>query len=312
MALQTYEKRSIQTKRLNVSYLVSGKPGNEPLILIHGNVSSNLFLEDTVKLVENYHVFAPDLRGYGETEALPIDATHGLRDWADDLKSFVDALNIDQPMHLLGWSMGGGIAIQYAIDHPKDVMSITLVNPISPYGFGGTKDISGTPCYPNNAGSGGGTVNQQFVESIRTQNRSTEDANSPRQVLNQFYFKPPFRVTEDKEEAFVDSMLSTRVGEGFYPGSFETCNEWPGVIPGTDGVNNALSPKYMNLSSFVQIAPKPPVLWLRGSDDLIVSDTSFFDFAYLGKLGHVPGWPGDDDFPPQPMVSQMRHFLEAR
>lgn len=99
-------------------------------------------------------------------------------------------------------------------------------------------------------------------------------------------------------------------GEGFYPGSFETCSEWPGVAPGPDGINNAFSPKYMNLSDFIHIEPKPPVLWLRGSDDAIVSDSSFLDFGYLGKLGHVPDWPGEEVFPPQPMVSQMRHFLK--
>ena len=48
---------------------------------------------------------------------------------------------------------------------------------------------------------------------------------------------------------------------------------------------------------------------MRGSDDQIVSDTSFFDLGYLGKLGFVPGWPGEDVFPPQPMVGQTRAVL---
>ena len=49
---------------------------------------------------------------------------------------------------------------------------------------------------------------------------------------------------------------------------------------------------------------------MRGSDDQIVSDTSFFDFGYLGKLGFVPGWPGEEVYPPQPMVSQTRAVLD--
>jgi pimeloyl-ACP methyl ester carboxylesterase len=56
--------------------------------------------------------------------------------------------------------------------------------------------------------------------------------------------------------------------------------------------------------------PKPPILWVRGSDDMIVSDNSMFDFGTLGKMDLVPGWPGDDVFPPQPMVSQTRAVLE--
>ena len=53
------------------------------------------------------------------------------------------------------------------------------------------------------------------------------------------------------------------------------------------------------------------MLWVRGSDDMIVSDNSFFDLGTLGSLGYVPGWPGAEIYPPQPMVSQTRAVLEA-
>jgi hypothetical protein len=43
---------------------------------------------------------------------------------------------------------------------------------------------------------------------------------------------------------------------------------------------------------------------------MIVSDNSFFDFGTLGKLGYVPGWPGEEVYPPQPMVGQTRSMLE--
>ena len=56
--------------------------------------------------------------------------------------------------------------------------------------------------------------------------------------------------------------------------------------------------------------PKPPILWIRGDSDLIVSDNSMFDLATLGKLGYVPGWPGDEVAPPQPMIGQVRAVLE--
>ena len=53
------------------------------------------------------------------------------------------------------------------------------------------------------------------------------------------------------------------------------------------------------------------MLWIRGADDQIVSDSSFLDFGTLGKLGYVPGWPGDEAFPSQPMVSQIRYVLDG-
>ena len=47
-----------------------------------------------------------------------------------------------------------------------------------------------------------------------------------------------------------------------------------------------------------------------GADDVIVSDTSLFDLNYLGQIGVVPGWPGAEVAPPQPMVSQTRAVLD--
>ena len=45
--------------------------------------------------------------------------------------------------------------------------------------------------------------------------------------------------------------------------------------------------------------------------DAIVGDETFFDWGTLGKHGVVPGWPGADVAPPQPMVAQTRDVLEA-
>ena len=38
--------------------------------------------------------------------------------------------------------------------------------------------------------------------------------------------------------------------------------------------------------------------------------TSLFDFGFLGQIGAVPGWPGADVYPPQPMVGQVRAVLD--
>jgi pimeloyl-ACP methyl ester carboxylesterase len=303
--------RMVPTSRLQMRVLASGPEDGVPVVLIHGNTSAARFWEETMlALPAPYRVLAPDLRGYGQTEALPIDATHGLRDWADDLQALVAALGLG-PAHLVGWSMGGGVVMQYAIDHPADVRSLTLVDPLAPYGFGGTRDTAGTPTYSDFAGSGGGTANPEFVKLLREGDRSADSPTSPRNVMNTFYFKPPFKAAPDREEVFVSEMLSMRVGDDFYPGDMTTSENWPSVAPGPRGINNAMAPGYCNLSGFAQMTPQPPVLWVRGADDQITSDTSFFDFGFLGQLGAVPGWPGADVYPPQPMVGQIRAVLDA-
>lgn len=311
--LEGVSSRTVDTERLRTHLLESGPGDGIPVLFVHGNASSSRFFEETLVALassDRYRGLAPDLRGFGGSETKPIDATRGLADFSDDLRALVDALGLGE-VHLVGWSAGGMVAMQYAIDRPDAVASLTLVNPMSPYGFGGTKDEAGTPCWPDYAGSGGGTANPEFVGRLGAKDRTEGDPNSPRNVMNNFYFAPSFEAPPEREEVFLSSVLSTQTGEDNYPGDMATSENWPGVIPGTRGMNNAISPKYCDLSGFARIEPKPPVLWIRGTEDAIVSDSSLLDFGTLGRMDAVPGWPGEETFPPQPMVSQTRAILDA-
>ena len=299
-------QKKIKTGRLEVAYLETGT-GETPIVLVHGNTSSSLFFQDfmlALAATNRYTIYAPDMRGFGDTQVLAINATRGMRDFSDDLSSLAQALGLTA-FHLFGWSMGGNVAMQYAIDYPGTFRTLTLQAPGSPFGFGGTKGPEGAPIWPDFAGSGGGTANPEFVQRIGRGDRGSEQF-SPRTVMNTFYFKPPFRVAPDREEIYVTSLLSCKVTEGIYPGDMTPSNNWPNVAPGNQGPNNALSPKYLNQATFAAIEHHLPVLWIHGADDQIVSDTSLFDFGFLGQLGAVPGWPGPEVYPPQPMITQIR------
>ncbi len=307
----------IDTPRLGTHMLASGLTNGVPVLFIHGNVSSCRFFEETLAMVSccptRYRGLAPDLRGYGQSESEPIDATKGLRDFSDDLNALLTTLGYgaEQKIHLVGWSLGGGIAMQYAIEHPTKVASLTLISSMPPYGMLGTKDTIGTPCWPDYAGSGGGMASPQFVDRLEKHDRTSESAFSPRNVMNNAYFKPPFRVAPEREEVFVSEILKMEVGKGNYPGdSIPSPQHWPGEAPGTSGIFNAISPKYCNLSAFSEINPKPDVLWIRGSADVVVSNESM-DRGRLGRLGRLPDWPGEEVFPPQPMISQLYALLDT-
>lgn len=305
-------QRMVATGRLEMAELEAGPASGVPVVLVHGNSSSSLFFQELILRLANeggYHVYAPDMRGYGDTQTLPVDATRGACDFADDLASFVQALKLP-PFHLLGWSLGGNIVMQYAIEYPETLRSLTLEAPSSPYGFGGSHGLDGEMNFPDAAGCGGGGANPEYVQRAKDGDRSSDSPLSPRNVMNTFYFKPPFKVSPEMEEILVTSVLLTKVGDKNYPGDSVPSENWPNFAPGKTGVLNALTPLYLNQSSIVDINPKPDILWFRGDSDQVVSDTSLFDLAFLGQLGAVPGWPGAEVAPPQPQVGQMRAVLD--
>ena len=301
----------VDTPRLKMRMLFSGPENGTPVLFLHGNASSATYWEEIMlKLPAGFRGIAPDLRGYGDTEDKLIDATRGMGDWVDDLIGLLDALKIEKT-HVVGHSMGGTIVFGLVAAASGRVLTGTVVNPGSMYGFGGSKTVDGKPCYDDFAGSGGGIVNPDFPKLMAAGDRGTDNPQaSPRVVMNGFYWKPPF--VPAREEDLLSSLLTERVGEQKYPGDFVPSGNWPNVVPGKYGPINALSPKYVgdSVEKFVGASSKPFILWVRGDSDLIVSDSSFFDFGTLGKLGYVPGWPGEEVYPPQPMVSQTRHILE--
>lgn len=305
------EALQLDTPRLRTGVLV--RPGDDPatpddrtVVLVHGNVSSALFWQETMlALPAELRVIAVDLRGFGSSEVLPVDATRGLRDYSDDLHAALQALGIGTP-HLVGWSMGGGVVLQYALDHP--VASLTLQAPVSPYGFGGTRR-DGSRLTGDDAGVGGGGGNPDFIQRLRDGDTSADAQTSPRSVLHSGYVAPGY--TSEHEDIWVASMLTTSTEPGNYPGDSVSSENWPGFAAGAVGVLNTMAPKYFDVSGIVALEPKPPILWIHGDADAIVSDASFYDLNYLGQLGVIPGWPGEEIAPPQPMVSQTRDVLDA-
>lgn len=295
----------VQTPHMDISVLTCGDPKSETILFIHGNLSSSNFWAQTMTaLQDEFGCIAPDLRGFGATEPLKIDATLGLDDMAGDLFALTDLLARSR-FHVVGHSMGGGVAMKMMLMRPETLQSVTLVNTISPYGYSGSIDEKGTPCHPDGSPGGAGYVNAELVRRLAMGDRSQESAFSPRNVLSQLYFKAPF--TPRNFEALLNSMLSTRIGDDWYPGNAVKSDCGSGFAPGERGIVNAMSRRYFDASGIVKIQPKPPVLWIRGTEDLIVCDqcqSTNTDPEAADREGQAPA-------PLQPMIRQTRCALEA-
>ena len=108
-------------------YLEGGDPSKPTLVMVHGfGADKDHWTFYAPWMTRDYHLIAPDLPGFGENDRnreLPFDVASQAR----RLKDFLDALGIERP-HLGGNSMGGWIALRFAIDYPDRLRTLTLMN----------------------------------------------------------------------------------------------------------------------------------------------------------------------------------------
>lgn len=299
------EQKFYPTSRIKVAAYRAENPGKPKLMLVHGNASSSVFyLPLMQRLQDDYDIVVPDLSGFGNSEAKPIDATLGMKTWSEDLDALAVVLGWDK-FTIMGWSLGGGVAMQYAIDHADKLNGLILEAPCPPYGFGGTKDAEGTMLEPKNIGSGAGTTSKALAKAMQE-----GDRDLIRTVIDNVYCKPGFKLDPEWEESFIDGVLSVKLGEDFYPGNTKTTDVWPYVIAGDKGICNTMAPEYCNTSALADIDTLVDILYFQGDSDIIVADYSGSDINVAGARGLIPNWPGADIAPAQPMVSQMKAVLD--
>jgi len=124
-------------------YLEKGT-GSKTILLIHGNMSSSIhYLPLINRLPDHYKVYAPDLRGFGDSSY--HKRISSLKDLAEDLKLFMDALDMKSAL-FAGWSTGGGIVLELAAKYPELVEKIALIESTSHKGYPiFKKDDKGAP-----------------------------------------------------------------------------------------------------------------------------------------------------------------------
>jgi pimeloyl-ACP methyl ester carboxylesterase len=114
---------TISANGLELSYRIDGD-GPETLVLVNGLADNKESWEAQIPAFsERYRVISFDNRGIGDSPTPPGPYTTG--DMAEDLAGLVDALGVER-FHLLGVSMGGMIAQEYAIAHSDRLLSASF------------------------------------------------------------------------------------------------------------------------------------------------------------------------------------------
>ena len=101
-----------------VAYATSAGAG-PAVLLIHGNSSSGRSFQHQLasELGARYRLVALDLPGFGRSQPVADPTTLGIQGWAGIVRGLIDALQLD-PMVLVGWSLGGHVALEAVGDLP--------------------------------------------------------------------------------------------------------------------------------------------------------------------------------------------------
>ncbi len=119
---------------MNLHYERYGTPDHHPLIILHGLFGSSDNWNSLAKrfAVKGYDVIVPDIRNHGQSGHSDIMDYETM---SRDLKDLIESLDVPS-VHLLGHSMGGKVAMQFAFDMPVKVDKL-IVADMSPQSRGG-------------------------------------------------------------------------------------------------------------------------------------------------------------------------------
>lgn len=119
-------EKMLTIEGLPVHYWEDGQENSRAILLLHGGLGdAELHWKPVIPmLAETFHVFAPDLPGFGRSAPLPVLTTGAMLNW---IKAFLEALKLDQAV-AVGNSFGGVLVRLFAASHPQFVPAVILAN----------------------------------------------------------------------------------------------------------------------------------------------------------------------------------------
>lgn len=116
----------IEVNEISINYQLAGD--GDCLVLIHGFTDNlNMWYKQVPEFSKHCQVLSYDVRGHGQTETPQTELSSQL--FAEDLQALLSALKIDKAV-ILGYSMGGRIALQFALKYPERARALIFANSV--------------------------------------------------------------------------------------------------------------------------------------------------------------------------------------
>lgn len=122
--MASIESKRVRVGELDIHYYRGGQ--GDPLVVIHGGANgAKAWMKNIRELSRKYTVYVPDLPGYGLSQS--IEGDYFIPELVDFIDKFSHSLGL-RNFHLVGHSLGGGIALSYALKFPYKVTKLVLVS----------------------------------------------------------------------------------------------------------------------------------------------------------------------------------------
>lgn len=242
-----------------ISYIKHGS-GDQTLLLIHANYGSSLMYIDLLeKIDENFTIYAVDLRGYGDSTY--HRRINGLEDLAEDMNFFIRQLKLSN-IFLIGWGMGGGVAMQLAAKK-KEIKKLVLISSTSYKGYPlYKKDKDGEISYGETFNSADELLNDEVdVKPVLNIINNRDVSKMEKYLQKYFYNNVDYKylnlmaIEALKQRNLIDinfALASFNLGSmhNFYTAGNHDINNINIPVLHVIGSGDVITPKYMALDNY--------------------------------------------------------------